>query len=53
VYNDRLTGKLLIEKDLDGSGRGLLLRYYPGIRLKGVRKARKTSVRIAGLRAKI
>jgi hypothetical protein len=29
------------------------LRYYPGIHLKGLRKTTKTSVRIAGLQAKI
>jgi hypothetical protein len=35
------------------SGLGLILRHYPGIRLEGLRKATKTSVRIAGLRADI
>jgi hypothetical protein len=29
-------------KDLVGSGLGLLLRYYPGIRLEGLRKTTKT-----------
>jgi hypothetical protein len=29
------------------------LRYYPGICLEGLRKPRKASVRIAGLRAEI
>jgi hypothetical protein len=29
------------------------LRYYPGICLEGLRKTRKTSVRIANLQAKI
>jgi hypothetical protein len=27
---------------LEGSGRGLILKYYPGIRLEGLRKIRKT-----------
>jgi hypothetical protein len=30
-----------IEKDLAGSGRGVTLRYYPGIRLEGLRKTAK------------
>jgi hypothetical protein len=33
--------------DLIGRG-GLILRYYPGIRLEGVKKQGKTLVRIAG-----
>jgi hypothetical protein len=33
-------------KGFAGSGCGLILRYYPGISLKGLRKAAKTSVRI-------
>jgi hypothetical protein len=28
--------------DLEGSGRGLILRYYPGVCLKGLRKTTKT-----------
>jgi hypothetical protein len=35
-------------RDLVGSGCGLTLRYYPGIRLEGLRKTTKTSTRIAG-----
>jgi hypothetical protein len=31
----------LIEKELIGSGRGLILSYYPGIRLEGLRKITK------------
>jgi hypothetical protein len=37
-------------KNLEGSGRGLIVRYYPSIRLEGLKKATKPSVRIAGLR---
>jgi hypothetical protein len=33
---------------LVGSGRGLISRYYPGIRLEGLRKTTKISIRIAG-----
>jgi hypothetical protein len=29
-----------------------MLRYYPGIRLEGLRKTRKTSIRIAVLRGR-
>jgi hypothetical protein len=29
------------EKNLQGSGRGLILRYYPGIRMEGMRKTSK------------
>jgi hypothetical protein len=39
--------------DLEESGLGLILRYYPGIPLEGLRKATKISVRIAGLQAEI
>jgi hypothetical protein len=39
--------------DLEGSGGGLILRYFPGIRLERLRKTTKNSVRIAGLQAKI
>jgi hypothetical protein len=37
-----------IEKDLVGSRRGLILRYYPNIRLEGLRKTTKISLTIAG-----
>jgi hypothetical protein len=40
-------------KDLEGSGRSLILRYHPGIRLGVWGKSRKTLVRIAGLGAEI
>jgi hypothetical protein len=33
-----MTGELLIGKDVKGSGRGLILRYYPGICLEGLSK---------------
>jgi hypothetical protein len=39
--------------NLKGSGRGLSLRHYPGIRLERLRKTTKNYVRIAGLRADI
>jgi hypothetical protein len=41
-----------IGKDLVGSGRGLILRYYPCIRLEWLRKTRTTSIRIAGSRGR-
>jgi hypothetical protein len=34
--------------DLVGSGRGLILRYYLGIRLEELKKKLKPSIRIAG-----
>jgi hypothetical protein len=40
---------MIIGKDLGGIGRGLLLRYYPDIRLKRLRKTTKKSGRIPGL----
>jgi hypothetical protein len=42
-----------IGKDLVGSGRGLILRYYPGISPEGHRKITKNSIRKAGSRAEI
>jgi hypothetical protein len=33
--------RLYFEKDLVGSGRGLILKYDPGIRLEGMRKTMK------------
>jgi hypothetical protein len=41
-----------IGKDLEDC-RGLILIYYTGIRLEGLRKTTKTSVRIARLLAEI
>jgi hypothetical protein len=32
---------MMDRKDLIGSGHDLILRYYPGIRLKGLRKTTK------------
>jgi hypothetical protein len=40
-------------KDLEGSGRGIIVRFYLGIRLEGLRKTTNISVRIAGVEAKI
>jgi hypothetical protein len=41
TLNERLIGKLWIGKDLEGSGHGLILRYYPCIRLGGLGKTIK------------
>jgi hypothetical protein len=38
---------------LEGSGRGIFLREYPGILSEGLRKATESSVRIACLQAEI
>jgi hypothetical protein len=38
-----------VREDVQGSGRGLILMYYPRIYLDGLKKTRKISVRIAGL----
>jgi hypothetical protein len=40
-------------KDLEGRGRGLILRNYPGIRLEELRKTTKNYVITAGLQAEI
>jgi hypothetical protein len=40
-------------KDGEGSSSGLVLMYSPGIYPEGLRKPRKTSVRIAGLLGEI
>jgi hypothetical protein len=37
---------------VDGSGLGLILRYYPSISLEGLRETTK-NLRIAGLQAEI
>jgi hypothetical protein len=37
----------------EGRGRGLILRYFAGIHLEGLKKTTKTSVMIACHRAKI
>jgi hypothetical protein len=39
--DNRMTSEWWIGNDLVGSGRGLILRYYPGIRLEGLRKFTK------------
>jgi hypothetical protein len=51
--NKRVIREWWIWKDLEGRGRGLILRYYPGIHLEGLRKTTKTLVRIPGLRAEV
>jgi len=33
-----MVSELYIAKNLEGSGRGLILRYYPDIRLERLRK---------------
>jgi hypothetical protein len=48
VINERRIGK-----DFDARFRGLILMYYPGIRLNELRKTTKISVGIAGLQVKI
>jgi hypothetical protein len=50
--NDRVISERWIE-NLEANGHGLILRYYPGIHLEGLRKTMETSVRIAGLQAEI
>jgi hypothetical protein len=40
-------------KDVEGSGRALILIYYLVVFLEELRKTKKTSVRIAGLRPEI
>jgi hypothetical protein len=42
---------MIIGKNVKGKGRDLILRYYPGIHLEGLRKSTETSVTKAGLRA--
>jgi hypothetical protein len=39
--NKRVTSKLWFGKDLEESGRDLILRYYPGIHLQGLRETTK------------
>jgi hypothetical protein len=48
-----VVSKWLIEKDAEGNGRGLILKYYAGIYLEERKKTTKTSVKVAGLRVKI
>jgi hypothetical protein len=38
VSNDRVISDWRIGKELEGGGRGIILRYYPSIRLEGLRK---------------
>jgi hypothetical protein len=39
--NDKVISDWWIGKDLEGSGCGLILRYYPGSRLEGLSKTKK------------
>jgi hypothetical protein len=41
VSNDRVITEWLIGKDLGGNGNVLISRYYPGIRLEGLKKTMK------------
>jgi hypothetical protein len=41
---------MMNRKELVGSDIVLILRYYPGIRLEGLRKTMKISITIIGLR---
>jgi hypothetical protein len=41
-----------IGKDLVGSGRGIILRHYPGIRLDGLRKTTNSSITITSCRGR-
>jgi len=49
------TPKALLQEGAasEGRGRGLILRYFAGIHLEGLKKTTKTSVRIAYHQAKI
>jgi hypothetical protein len=38
-FDDSVISEWLIEKDLEDSGHGLIVNYYPVIRLQGLRKA--------------
>jgi hypothetical protein len=51
--NEGVISELRIGKDVDESGRDLILRYYRSICLEGVRKPIETPVRTAGLRAEM
>jgi hypothetical protein len=51
--NDMVINKWWIGRNLEGSCCDIILKYFPGISLEGLRKNTKTSDRIPGLRAKI
>jgi hypothetical protein len=53
VSNEGVINEWRNEKDLEGSDQGLILRYYPGIRMGELKKTTKPSVRIASLRVEI
>jgi hypothetical protein len=42
VSNERVISKLLNGKDLEGSGRGVIVRYYPSARLERLEETTKT-----------
>jgi len=46
-------GEWRISKDVERSGRGLILRNYPDIYLEGLKKTRNPSATTASLRAEI
>jgi hypothetical protein len=46
-------GEWRLGKDVEGTGRGLILRYYPIICLEALGKTMKISVTVAGLRAEV
>jgi hypothetical protein len=37
-----MVGEKLTRKDMEGSGYGLISRYYPGTHLEGLRKSRNS-----------
>jgi hypothetical protein len=49
IKKKRVVSELWIGNDLEGSCLGIILKYYPGIRLERLRKSKKTSDRIASL----
>jgi hypothetical protein len=53
MSKDRVISEKQIGKNLGGSGRGLILRYYPGISLERLVRTRNVSVRTAGIPAEI
>jgi hypothetical protein len=48
-----MMGEWRISKDVERSGRGLILRNYPDIYLEGLKKTRNPSATTASLRAEI
>jgi hypothetical protein len=52
ALNERVIDEWWIGNNMEGSGRGLIWGNIPAF-MEGLRKLRKTSVRIPGLRAEI